>query len=74
MAEQISDELGLKAEAIIAARQRKNPGEFADGQLRTLLRHLKRWQATAGPGPGRVLRAAAHARTTATSPRWPEYQ
>lgn len=47
---QIQDEPGLEAKTIFAALQRNHPGKFADGQLRTLQRHLKRWRATAGPG------------------------
>ena len=41
---------GLEAKTIFEALQRKYPGEFPDGQLRTLQRHIKRWRATAGPG------------------------
>ena len=48
--EQIDAYPGLEAKTIFEALQRKYPGEFADGQLRTLQRHLKRWRATAGPG------------------------
>ena len=39
--EQIDVQSGLEAKTIFEALQRKYPGEFADGQLRTLLRHLK---------------------------------
>ena len=48
--EQIDVEPGLEAKTIFEALQRKYPGQFADGQLRTLQRHLKRWRATEGPG------------------------
>lgn len=48
--EQIDAHPGLEAKTIFEALQRQYPGEFADGQLRTLQRHLKRWRATAGPG------------------------
>ena len=41
---------GLEAKTIFEALQRNYPGEFADGQLRTLQRQLKRWRATEGPG------------------------
>jgi hypothetical protein len=41
---------GLEAKTIFEALQRKYPGEFGDGQLRTLQRRLKRWRATEGPG------------------------
>jgi hypothetical protein len=48
--EQVDANPGLEAKTIFEALQRKYPGEFADGQLRTLQRHLKRWRATEGPG------------------------
>ena len=48
--EQIKAHPGLEAKTIFEALQRKYPGEFGDGQLRTLQRHLKRWRATEGPG------------------------
>lgn len=48
--EQINAHPGLEAKTIFEALQRKYPGEFADGQLRTLQRHLKRWRAMEGPG------------------------
>lgn len=48
--EQIEANPGLEAKTIFEALQRKYPGEFADGQLRTLQRHIKRWRATEGPG------------------------
>jgi hypothetical protein len=41
---------GLEAKTLFEALQRESPGEFADGQLRTLQRHIKRWRATEGPG------------------------
>ena len=47
---QIDDNPGLEAKTIFEALQRDNPGEFADGQLRTLQRHIKRWRAIEGPG------------------------
>ena len=40
---------GLEAKTIFEDLQRKNPGEFADGQLRTLQRRIKFWRATEGP-------------------------
>ena len=46
--EQIDAQPGLEAKTIFEALQRQYPGEFADGQLRTLQRHLKRWHATEG--------------------------
>ena len=48
--EQINAHPGLEAKTIFEALQRKYPGEFADGQLRTLQRHLKCWRAREGPG------------------------
>ena len=41
---------GLEAKTVFEAMQRKYPGQYADGQLRTLQRRLKRWRATEGPG------------------------
>lgn len=40
---------GLEAKTIFGALQREEPGRFADGQLRTLQRKMKRWRASAGP-------------------------
>jgi len=40
----------LEAKTLFEALQPKYPGEFADGQLRTLQRRLKHWRATEGPG------------------------
>ena len=48
--EQVDANPGLEAKTLFEALQRKYPGEFADGQLRTLQRHIKRWRATEGPG------------------------
>lgn len=47
---QIETNPGLEGKTIFEALQRKYPGEFADGQLRTLQRHIKRWRAMEGPG------------------------
>jgi hypothetical protein len=41
--------LGLEAKTIFEFLQRRSPGEFADGQLRTLQRRVKGWRATEGP-------------------------
>ena len=41
---------GLEAKTLFEQLQRSNPGEFGDGQLRTLQRHIKRWRATEGSG------------------------
>lgn len=40
---------GLQAKTLFEHLQRKHPGRFQDGQLRSLQRAVKRWRATAGP-------------------------
>jgi Mu transposase-like protein len=40
---------GLQAKTLFADLQRRFPGRFADGQLRTLQRRVKRWRAEGGP-------------------------
>lgn len=40
---------GLEAKTIFEYLQREKPGDFQDGQLRTLQRRLKYWRATEGP-------------------------
>ena len=40
---------GLEAKTLFADLQRRFPGRFADGQLRTLQRRVKRWRAESGP-------------------------
>jgi len=40
---------GLEAKTIFEYFQRRNPGRFADGQLRTLQRRIKVWRASEGP-------------------------
>ena len=40
---------GLEARTIFEDLQRRNPGRFADGQLRTLQRRIKVWRALEGP-------------------------
>ncbi len=40
---------GLEATALFDWLQKRNPGEFQDGQLRTLQRRIKQWRATKGP-------------------------
>lgn len=47
---QLESNPGLEAKTLFAALQRANPGRFADGQLRSLQRRVKRWRATQGPG------------------------
>ena len=39
----------LQAQTIFQDLQRRYPGRFQDGQLRTLQRHIRRWRASAGP-------------------------
>lgn len=39
----------LEAKTIFARLQRDKPGQYQDGQLRTLQRRLKYWRATEGP-------------------------
>jgi len=41
---------GLEAKTIFDHLQRKYPGRFQDGQLRTFQRRVKVWRATEGPG------------------------
>ncbi|MBF0503449.1 MAG: IS21 family transposase [Candidatus Riflebacteria bacterium] len=40
---------GLQAKTIFEDFQRKHPGKFPDGQLRSLQRRLKNWRAISGP-------------------------
>jgi hypothetical protein len=48
--EQLSVNAGLEAKTLLEALQRTYPGQFADGQLRTLQRQIKRWRGLEGPG------------------------
>ncbi len=41
---------GLEAKTIFTYLQRKIPGKYQDGQLRTLQRRVKQWRALEGPG------------------------
>jgi hypothetical protein len=41
---------GLETKTVFGHLQRQYPGQFSDGQLRTLQRRVKRWRATEGPG------------------------
>jgi hypothetical protein len=50
VAEQLSLNAGLEAKTLLEALQRAHPGRFADGQLRTLQRQVKRWRGLEGPG------------------------
>ena len=40
---------GWEAKTLFEELQRRHPGRFADGQLRTLQRRVKHWRATRGP-------------------------
>lgn len=46
--EQLEVNAGLEAKALFEYLQRRYPGRFQDGQLRTLQRHVKYWRATEG--------------------------
>jgi hypothetical protein len=50
---------GLEAATLFADLQRRFPGRYSDGQLRTLQRRLKSWRATEGP-PKEVFFAQIH--------------
>ena len=50
---------GLQAKTLFDDLQRKFPGRFQDGQLRTLQRHVKQWRATEGP-PKEVFFSQVH--------------
>jgi putative component of toxin-antitoxin plasmid stabilization module len=41
---------GLEAKTVFEYLQRRYPGRFGDGQVRTLQRRVKNWRATEGPG------------------------
>lgn len=47
--QQIEESPGLEAKTLFEWLQREHPGRFADGQIRTLQRHIKQWRATEGP-------------------------
>jgi hypothetical protein len=51
---------GLEAKTLFDYLQRKYPGAFQDGQLRTLQRKVKTWRATEGP-PKEVFFPQVHA-------------
>src|SRR5205823_9302898 len=50
---------GLEAKTLFADLQRRFPGRFTDGQLRTLHRRIKQWRALQGPSK-EVLFAQVH--------------
>jgi hypothetical protein len=45
----LADEGGLQAKTVFEWLQRRFPGKYQDGQLRTLQRRMRHWRATAGP-------------------------
>jgi Mu transposase-like protein len=45
----LEEQSGLQAKTIFGELRRRYPSRFADGQLRTLQRKVRRWRATAGP-------------------------
>lgn len=47
---QLAEFPGLEAKTLFGVLQREHPGEFSDGQLRTLQRRVKVWRATKGSG------------------------
>ena len=47
--EQLEASEGLEAKTLFEYLQRRYPGRFQDGQLRTLQRKVKYWRATEGP-------------------------
>ena len=47
--EQLGVSAGLEAKTLFEHLQRRYPGRFQDGQLRTLQRRVKYWRATEGP-------------------------
>ena len=47
--EQLALNPGLEAKTLFQDLQRKHPGRFPDGQLRTLQRKVKQWRAEQGP-------------------------
>jgi hypothetical protein len=50
---------GLQATTLLGHLQRRDPGDYADGLLRTLQRRIKQWRATQGP-PREVFFAQVH--------------
>jgi hypothetical protein len=55
----LTEQAGLQAKTIFGELQRRYPGRFADGQLRTLQRKVRRWRATDGP-PKEVYFSQVH--------------
>jgi hypothetical protein len=59
LAAQLQTNPGLQAKSLFDDLQRRYPGRFADGQLRTLQRRLKLWRTLEGP-PKEVFFAQQH--------------
>ena len=57
--EQLELSPGLQAKILFEWLQRRYPGRFADGQLRTLQRRVRQWEAISGP-PKEVFFAQTH--------------
>lgn len=61
--EEVTEQLeacpGLQAKTLFEWLQRRYPGRFQDGQLRTLQRRVRQWEATSGP-PKEVFFAQTH--------------
>jgi len=57
--EQLKLNTGLEARSLFEWLQRKYPGRFADGQVRSFQRRVKRWRALEGP-PREVFFAQVH--------------
>ena len=74
--EQLQLNPGLEAKTLFADLQRRFPGRFADGQLRTLQRRVKQWRAEQRTGQGGFLRPGASPRSAGapaispTAPTW----
>ena len=47
--QQIEENPGLEAKTLFEWLQREHPGQYQDGQVRTLQRRIKLWRATEGP-------------------------
>ena len=55
---------GLEAKTLFEDLQKRFPGKFSDGQLRTLQRRVKRWRALEGPSREVILPPTAPSRRT----------
>ena len=49
MRDMLEDNAGFEAKTLFEDLQRRYPGRFSDGQLRTLQRRVKVWRALEGP-------------------------